>query len=130
LESNRARPPAKAAGEWKSLRCGCQLSKYRSPLESRCAPCQLAEPAPAPATRAIGTAPRIVLLALEAGPLAARDIATQTGLCQPTVKDVLRRLREQGQVTTGGPYKRPLYQLAGRAALAEQAYASAAKSRS
>ena len=48
---------------------------------------------------------------LEAGPLAARDIAAQTGLTMSTVKDVLRRLRAQGIVTTGGPYRRPVYQL-------------------
>jgi CRP-like cAMP-binding protein len=93
-------------------RCGCHLSRYRSLLESRCAPCQRAEPAAEPASRAAtDTAPRIVLAVLEAGPLAARDIAAQTGLTTPTVKDVLRRLRAQGIVTTGGPYARPVYQL-------------------
>ncbi len=51
-------------------------------------------------------------MVLEAGPLAARDIAAQTGLIMSTVKDVLRRLRRQHLVTTGGPYRRPLYQLA------------------
>jgi hypothetical protein len=99
-------------------RCGCHLSRYRSLPESRCAPCQLAEPATEPVWQpgpvAPGTAPSIVLVVLEAGPLAARDIATQTGLTYPTVKDVLRRLRRQHRVTTGGPYRRPLYQLTAR----------------
>ncbi len=99
-------------------RCGCHLSRYRSLLESRCAPCQLAEPATEPVWQprpvAPGTAPQIVLVVLEAGPLAARDIAAQTGLTYPTVKDVLRRLRRRHLVTTGGPYRRPLYQLAAR----------------
>jgi DNA-binding IclR family transcriptional regulator len=51
---------------------------------------------------------------LEAGPLAARDIAAQTGLTMSTVKAVLQRLRAQGIVTAGEPYKRPLYRLRGR----------------
>jgi hypothetical protein len=104
-------------------RCGCHLSRYRPFGETRCAPCQQAEPAAMPAWRygraANGTPGRIILAALKAGPLAAREIRTQTGLGAPAVKDTLRRLREQGQVTIGGSYKRPVYQLAARAALAE-----------
>jgi hypothetical protein len=65
---------------------------------------------------ATGNAPRIALGVLKAGPLAARDIATRTGLCHPTVKEALRLLRREGVVTTGGPYRQPLYQLAARAA--------------
>jgi hypothetical protein len=67
-------------------RCGCNLSRHRSLLESRCAPCQLADPAAGPANHAaVGTAPRIVLRVLEAGPLAARDIAAQTASpCRPS----------------------------------------------
>lgn len=84
---------------------------YRSPLEQRCAPCQLAEPATVPDDRAATDTLTIVLTVLEAGPLAARDIASRTGICHPTVRDVLRRLREQGRVTTCGPYRRPLYEL-------------------
>jgi DNA-binding transcriptional ArsR family regulator len=59
-----------------------------------------------------GTAARVVLAVLEAGPLCARDIAAQTGITMPTVKDVLRRLRRQGIVAAGGSYNRPVYQLA------------------
>jgi DNA-binding GntR family transcriptional regulator len=59
----------------------------------------------------IGTAPGIILLALEAGPLAARDIAAQTGLCHPTVKEALRRLRREGIVTMSSAH-RPVYELA------------------
>jgi DNA-binding GntR family transcriptional regulator len=59
----------------------------------------------------IGTTHGIVLMVLEGGPLAARDIATQTGLCHPTVKEVLRRLRREGVVTMSSAH-RPVYQLA------------------
>jgi hypothetical protein len=113
--------PLPAAPPGTCERCGCHLSKYRSLLESRCAPCQLAEPATEPewqpGPRRDRHPPRIVLAVLavlEAGPLGARDITTQTGLTTATVKDVLRRLRRQHLVTTRGPYRRPLYQLAAR----------------
>ena len=96
-------------------RCGCRLSRYRSFGETACWACQAADPSDGVVVGRVvnGSAPRIVLAQLEAGPLAARDIANQTGLTYPTVKDVLRRLRAQGIVTAGGPYRRPLYQLAG-----------------
>jgi DNA-binding transcriptional ArsR family regulator len=66
----------------------------------------------------MGPRPGIVLAALAAGPLAACEIAAATGLGPASVKDALRRLRGEGVVTTGGPYRRPLYQLAARATLA------------
>jgi DNA-binding transcriptional ArsR family regulator len=96
--------------------CECRLSRYRSFGETACWACQAADPSDGVVVGRVvtGTAPRIVLAQLEAGPLAARDIAAQTGLTMSTVKGVLRRLRAQGIVTIGGTYKRPVYRLRGR----------------
>jgi DNA-binding transcriptional ArsR family regulator len=92
-------------------RCGCNLSRYRSPGETRCWACQQSTPgAPEwPSRCANGAAPRIILAALEAGPAAACEIAAQTGLSRFTVKATLTRLRHQGAVTFSGPRNRPVY---------------------
>ena len=101
-----------------SRRCGCRLSRYRSPEEERRAPCQLAEP-DEPATlgrQKTGTVTGRVLVALEPGPITMRDLARQAGLSTSTVKGVLRRLTRSGTVTMRGSYKRPVYELAGHGA--------------
>ena len=92
-------------------RCGCRLSRYRSFGETACWACQAADPSDGAVVERVasGTAPGIVLAALAAGPLAAREIAAATGLGAATVKDALKRLRGEGVVTTGGPYRRRLY---------------------
>lgn len=106
-----ATPPL-AAPAGVCSRCGARLSRYRGAGETACWACQAATGGLAAGRLVSGTAARVVLAELEAGPLCTRDIAAQTGITMPTVKDVLRRLRAQGIVAAGGSYNRPVYQLA------------------
>ncbi len=58
-------------------------------------------------------AARVVLLALQDGPLAMRDIVAQTGLRLPTAKGAVRVLRAHGVITMGDrDRRRPTYTLA------------------
>lgn len=92
--------------------CGCRLSLYRLPSDTRCWPCApdgaddgAAEKAPR------GSVPAAIIATLQGGPLSRADLSTVTGCEASSLKAALRVLITNREVERVGDYRVPQYRL-------------------